>query len=173
MVAPDTPDAHGDLRDVERAHAVHHGGRRVDGIAHQQQAAGPLVHLRAMASFSWLLRTISITRCSSPLIFSRSISAWRSCELGALAVRAGELHAGQNLGVALEEAGRAQQKVGDVFFGDGWMMGSWCVGDVDLAFKHGGGRAGHENGIGLLAAQAMVSSPPRICTCTRVSSSPR
>ena len=43
---------------------------------------------------------------------------------GTLAVRAGELHAGQHLGVALEEAGRAQQKVGDVFFGDRGNVGA-------------------------------------------------
>jgi uncharacterized protein GlcG (DUF336 family) len=40
---------------------------------------------------------------------------------GALAVRAGELHARQHLGMALEEAGCAQQVFGDVVFGDGGM----------------------------------------------------
>ncbi|MOA19442.1 hypothetical protein D3C78_1398230 [compost metagenome] len=36
-----------------------------------------------MAAFSLLLRTISMMRCSRPLILSRSISAWRSCRLTA------------------------------------------------------------------------------------------
>ncbi len=39
--------------------------------------------LPAMAAFSLLWRTISMTRCSSSLILSRSISAWRSCRLTA------------------------------------------------------------------------------------------
>jgi hypothetical protein len=60
-----------------------HFGGQVERVAHGEQATGPLVHLLAMAAFSVLWRTISMMRCSSPLIFSRSISAWRSCRLTA------------------------------------------------------------------------------------------
>jgi len=41
----------------------------------------------------------------------------------AVAVRAGELHRGQQLGVALEEVGRVRQIVGNVVFGDGIAQG--------------------------------------------------
>ena len=74
----------------------------------------------AVTTFSVPWRTMSITRCSSALIFSRSISAWRSCRLTA------RLPCGlvsctwrQQLRMALEEVGRVRQVVGDVVFGDG------------------------------------------------------
>ena len=73
----------------------------------------------AMTTFSLPLRIISISCCSKPLIFSRSISTWRSCRLTArLPCGLVELHRRQQLGMALEEVGRVGQVVGDVVFGD-------------------------------------------------------
>ena len=78
---------------------------------------------------------------------------------GALAVRVRELHAGQQLGVALEKIGCIGQVIGDVVFGDrshrgvahGGFSGSE-VGNVDGAFKHRRGGAGHVHRVLGLAA---------------------
>jgi len=59
-----------------------------------------------MTTFSVAVAHMSIRRCSSALIFSRSISAWPLLQAhGAVAVRAGQLHLRQQLGMALEEVG--------------------------------------------------------------------
>src|SRR6218665_76749 len=98
---------------------------------------------------------------------------------GARAMRVGDLHAGQHLGMALEEARRAEQKLGDIVFGD-------------RGNDRREGRSGHgQEGSSIwpsntvvagpvmttesVAAppQATLTSPPRMATCTSESSSPR
>ena len=79
----------------------------------------------------------------------------------ALAVRAGQLHGGQQLGMALEEAGRVHQVVGDVVFGD-----ALDASQFDLPFEHGL-RPGRSSAPARpMPAHSMVSRPPRVSTST-------
>ena len=115
-------------------------------------------------------------RCSSFDLLAQHFGLALLQAHGALAVRAGELHARQQLGMALEEAGCAQQVFGDVVFGDGGWRCWWsrvrreCRSGLRTRSRRG------QRGTCKSASwplQAMVSRPPRVCTSTRASSSPR
>ena len=149
------PQPQGHLRHLEQVvQVVHRHGGQV-GCGRGQQVTGPAVHLvgqghvfvgMAEHVHDAVLERLDLVAQHQGLTFLQPH--------GALAVRVRELHAGQQLGMALEEVGRVGQVVGDVVFGDrghlrGVAHGRFSeVGNVDGAFKHRGGGAGHAHRAG-------------------------
>ena len=118
------------LRDHELVlQLAHQHVGQVGGVAVSISARVQRCSLSAMATLSWPLRIISMILRSRPLILlAQHLHLPLLQRHRALAVRAGELDRGEQLGVALEEAGAVGQVVGDVVFGDALHAGGVAHG---------------------------------------------
>ena len=115
-----TPDANAALRDEKQVHQLaHQQFGQLAGLGVEHQRARPAVQLVGDADI-----VLPMADHLDDLAFEAADLVAQHLHLPLLqrhrplAVRAGELHAAQQLGVALEEARRVGQVIGNVGLGD-------------------------------------------------------